>query len=222
MLHLFSSHRVRRGGKSGSLVHLPLPCCKPIATNSRTAPITQEAALNPCTPSHSKLFGRDKRTDTPRLALEAAPHPYSPLRARLSDDWVPIAVKELRLVARRRAERLHAAAAVEPDSSCRGVLHRWRQQSSEALQAASAAIFCGHRRRGHRSRGRVSHVSAACVLRLEVCSFPSAYHLTRFRSMLRGLGRFLGGMGGWDDNRCTSPCCVFSPGSPDHVSHSEF
>ena len=53
--------------------------------------------------------------------------------------WNPTAGKELRFVARRRVERMNAAAAVGHDAAFRSILGRWTQQSSMRLQTASCA-----------------------------------------------------------------------------------
>ena len=55
--------------------------------------------------------------------------------------WGEHAVRELRRLARRRAERPDAQQAVDPTAVYRGCLRRWRQEVSVALQMDNYAIY---------------------------------------------------------------------------------
>ena len=55
--------------------------------------------------------------------------------------WRAHAVRELRRLARRRAERPDAQQAVDPNAVYRGCLGRWRQEVAVALQMGNYAIY---------------------------------------------------------------------------------
>ena len=50
-------------------------------------------------------------------------------------------VKEVRRIARRRAERPAAQQAVDPTSVYRGCFRRWRQEISVTLQMGNSSIL---------------------------------------------------------------------------------
>ena len=64
-----------------------------------------------------------------------------PLAFETFGRWGEHAVRELRRLARRRAERPDAQQAVDPTAVYRGCLRRWRQEVSVALQMGNFAIY---------------------------------------------------------------------------------
>ena len=73
-----------------------------------------------------------------------------PLAFETYGRWGEHAVRELRRLARRRAERADAQQAVDPTAVYRGCLRRWRQEVSVALQMGNFAIYaaCARALRG--------------------------------------------------------------------------
>ena len=65
--------------------------------------------------------------------------------------WGKHAVRELRRLARRRAERPDAQQAVDPTAVYRGCLKRWRMEVSVTLQMGNFAIYsaCARALRGN-------------------------------------------------------------------------
>ena len=64
-----------------------------------------------------------------------------PLAFETYGRWGKHAVKELRRLAWRRAERSDAQSCVDPQAMQRGCLRRWRQEIAVALQLGNFAIY---------------------------------------------------------------------------------
>ena len=95
---------------------------------------------------------REERKKFAHYLPRAGGHPVLmvPLAFESYGRWGEQAVRELRRLARRRAERPDAQQAVDPSAVYRGCLRRWRQEASVTLQMGNYAVYaaCAKRLRG--------------------------------------------------------------------------